>query len=136
MNVKEYLSQAMWLDQTINSKIKHVESLRSLAMKVTTDTSRERVSGGPIDRSPMEKTIVKIVDLENEINAEIDRLVDLKTDILKSINRLKDPVCQLLLELRYVQGQSWEDVALALGYSERTIFSIHGRALKKFEDVQ
>ena len=136
MNAKEYLSQAMWLDQTIDIKIKHLESLRSLAMKVTTDTSRERVSGGPVDKSPMEKTIVKIVDLENELNEEIDRLVDLKSDILESINKMKNPVSQLLLEMRYIQGQAWEEVAFTLGLSERSVFNIHGRALKEFAKVQ
>lgn len=136
MNVKEYLSQAVWLDQRINSKLEQLESLRNLAMKVTTDFSKERVSGGNTDRSPMENTIVKIIDLENEINEEIDKLVDFKTDIMETINQMKDPICQLLLEMRYIEGQTWEEVASALSYNDRTVFKIHGRALKEFEKIQ
>jgi hypothetical protein len=33
-----------------------------------------------------------------------------------------DPICQLLLEMRYVGGKTWEEVACAIGYNDRTVF--------------
>ena len=41
----------------------------------------------------MEETICKIVDLEHEINADIDRLVDLKAEARKAINCLLYTSC-------------------------------------------
>jgi hypothetical protein len=45
MGAKEYLSQALWLDQRINSKLELLETLRALAMKVSGNLTEEKVSG-------------------------------------------------------------------------------------------
>jgi CRISPR type III-A-associated RAMP protein Csm4 len=76
MGAKEYLSQALWLDQRINSKLELLETLRALAMKVSVNLTEEKVSGGKNTKSHMENTIAKIVDLEKEINRDINLLGD------------------------------------------------------------
>lgn len=136
MNVKEYLSQALWLDQSIRSKIEQLEVLRSLAMKVNVAFTQEKVSGGDNVKSSMEKTIVKMISLEEEINGEIDRLVNLKKEILETINQVDDLNSQVLLEMRYVNGKGWEEVAICMGYDRRTIFRMHGKALKEIEKMK
>lgn len=90
MNAKEYLSQAVWLDRMIDSKLEQLEMLKSLAMKVTSSFTKEKISGGNIEKSKMESTMVKVIDLEHEINADIDRLVNLKKDIQDTINKMDD----------------------------------------------
>ena len=80
----------------------------------------------------MEETICKIVDLEREINADIDRLVDLKAEARKAINAVSDPVQQLILELRYLCYKPWLEIMEELGLSETSIYRIHGEALKNF----
>jgi hypothetical protein len=37
---------------------------------------------------------------------------------------------------RYISGKSWDDVASAMGYDRRTIFRIHGKALKEVEKIK
>ena len=72
MTVKEYLSQAKFLDQRINSKIQQVAVLNDLATKATST-----LTGMPHNpnhaTSTMEETIAKIIDLQAEINRDIDR---------------------------------------------------------------
>jgi hypothetical protein len=46
LKAKEYLSQALWLDQRINNKLEQLETLRALATKVTAKLAEEKVSGG------------------------------------------------------------------------------------------
>ena len=133
MNAKEYLSQAIWLDRMIDSKLEQLEMLKSLAMKVTSSFTKEKISGGNIEKSKMESTMVKVIDLEHEINADIDRLVDLKKDIQDTINKMDDINQQLLLELRYLSGKGWDEIAASMGYDPRTVYRIHGKALKEFE---
>ncbi|RXM70718.1 DUF1492 domain-containing protein [Clostridium tetani] len=135
MNAKEYLSQAVWLDKRIDSKLEQLESLKSLAMKVNTDITQERVSGGPNTKSPMENVMVKVIDLEYEINRDIDNLVDLKKEIIETINKLSDLNYQLLLEMRYINGRCWDEVAISMGYDRRWILRLHGRALKEIEKI-
>ncbi len=136
MNAKEYLSQALWLDQMILSKLEQLETLKSLSMKVTSSFTKEKICGGNIEKSKMESTMVKVIDLENEINADIDRLVDLKKDIQDTINMMDDINQQLLLELRYLSGKGWDEIAASMGYDPRTVYRIHGKALKEFERMK
>lgn len=136
MNAKEYLSQAVWLDRMIDSKLEQLEMLKSLAMKVTSSFTKEKISGGNIEKSKMESTMVKVIDLEHEINADIDRLVNLKKDIQDTINKMDDINQQLLLELRYLSGKGWDEIAASMGYDPRTVYRIHGKALKEFEKMK
>lgn len=130
MNAKEYLSQVMHIDQRINSKLEQVTRLRENATNCTAALSdMPRPDSPNIQR--MEETICKIVDLEHEINADIDRLVDLKADARKAINAVTDPDQQLILELRYLCYKPWNEIMTELGYSEPTIYRLHGEALKK-----
>ncbi|WP_313120134.1 DUF1492 domain-containing protein [Proteiniclasticum ruminis] len=135
MNAKEYLSQALWLDQMIESKLEQLETLRGLSMKVTSSFRDDKVTGGNNEKSRMESTIVKVIELEEEINADFNRLIDLKKTIQDTINKMEDINYQLLLEMRYINGKNWEDIAQQLNYNNRTVFKVHGKALKQFERV-
>ncbi|MCD8197822.1 MAG: DUF1492 domain-containing protein [Lachnospiraceae bacterium] len=130
MTAKEYLSQAYRLDARINSKVEQVESLNCLATKCTsTLTGMPKSSNGSTSR--MEDVIVKIIDLQEEINRDIDELVDLKKEIVRVIKAVDDTECQTLLEKRYLCFEQWEQIAVDLGYSIQHTFRLHDRALKK-----
>ena len=130
MNAKQYLKQARYLDERINTKIAQVSSLHDLATKATSTLS-DMPAGGTRNTHRMEDIIIKILMLENEINADIDRLVDLKNEILGVINRIDDADCRLLLEKRYLNWESWEDIAAELCVSAPSVYRLHDRALRK-----
>lgn len=132
MNAKEYLSQAFRLDQKINSKLEQVSKLRNLSMKASGLRLAERISGTK-EHSLMESALVKMIDLEYEINADIDRLVDLKREMATLIERVNDPSQRLLLEMRYLCGNTWEDIAQKMGYDLRWVYRLHGKALQEFD---
>ena len=79
----------------------------------------------------MEATIVKIVDLENEINEDIDTLVDLKREIVGVIKCIQNPEYQTLLELRYLCFYSWEKTAVEMEYDLRYMHKLHRKALEQ-----
>lgn len=128
MTAREYLSQTYYLDQRINSKIEQVESLNDLAKKAGC-----AISGMPRnpDRavSSMANAVEKIVDLQAEINADIDRMVRLKAEIMKVIRQVDDPELQTLLEKRYLNFHTWGQIAADMGYNVRHLYRIHDRAL-------
>ena len=130
MNAKEYLSQVMYIDQRINSKLEQVTRLRENVTNCTATLSDMPRPDSP-NKQRMEETICKIVDLEREINEDIDRLVDLKAEARRAINAVSDPDQQLILELRYLCYKPWNEIMTELGYSEATIYRLHGEALKK-----
>ena len=113
MTAKEYLSQARLLDARINAKIQQVAALNDLATHATAT-----LTGMPRNpnrsESRMAEAVVKIVDLQNEINHDIDELVDLKR------------------EKRYLCFMPWEKIAVDMGYSIQHIYRLHDWALREF----
>ena len=134
MTVKEYLSQAKFLDQRINSKIQQVAALNDLATKATST-----LTGMPRNpnhaTSTMEETIAKIIDLQAEINRDIDTLVDLKRNLSATIKAVGNTEYQTVLEKRYLCFQSWEQIAVEMGYDLRWLYRIHGKALDEVRAV-
>ena len=130
MTAKEYLGQAYRLDQRINSKLEQVMSLRDLATKATSTLS-DVAPSGTRNVHRMEDIIVKIVDLENEINCDIDNLVDLKREMVTVIKSVADPELQTLLELRHLCYKSWTQIAVEMEYSIQHIFRLYEKALKE-----
>ncbi|HEX3017833.1 MAG TPA: DUF1492 domain-containing protein [Caproicibacter sp.] len=128
MNAKEYLSQALRIDQRINSKLEQVASLRELAVKASSTLSDTPRRASP-DIQPMETIIAKILDLEAEINGDIDKLVDLKKEITDVIKSVSNPEYQTILEKRYLCFLSWEQIAVDMNYSIQYTFRMHDRAL-------
>ncbi len=130
MTAKQFLRQARYLDERINTKISQVSSLHDLATKATATLSD--MPGSPTRNTQrMEDIIIKILMLENEINSDIDHLVDLKESILSVIKAVDDEECRLLLKKRYLNFESWEDIAAEMCTGIDNIYRLHSKALKK-----
>ncbi len=130
MTAKEYLGQAYRIDQRINSKMEQIASLNLLAQKATT-VFGAAPTGGTRNVHRMEDVIIKIVDMESEINADIDRLVDLKKEIADVIHRVSNLEYQTLLELRYLCFKTWEQIAVQMGYGIDNVYKMHHKALRE-----
>ena len=128
MTARDYLSQAYRLDQRINSKLEQVESLNSLATKVSST-----LTGMPKNpnrtTSTMADTVTKIIALQAEINNDIDRLVDLKREMVAVIKAVANTERQTLLELRYLCFKTWEQIAVEMDYTVRNVHLLHKEAL-------
>ena len=74
--------------------------------------------------------IVKIISMENEVNADIDRLVDLKAEIMRVIKAVASPEHQTLLELRYLCFKPWKVIADRMGYNVRHVYRLHDEAVE------
>ena len=130
MNAKEYLSQAFQLDQRINSKLEQVSMLRDLALKTTSVLQDDKVQNTK-QQSPMESALVKLMCLEEEINDDIDQLINLKRELATFVSEIENHSYRLLLELRYLSGSTWEEVAAIMGYDVRWVYRLHRKALKE-----
>lgn len=129
MTAEEYLSQAYRLDKRIDSKIEQLKALNILATKCTSTLS-DMPKNPSNSNSRLEDTVVKIIDLQEEINRDIDSLVDLKGDIVRTINAVHNPEYQILLELRYLCFKTWEEIAVQMNCSIDNVFRIRKKALR------
>lgn len=136
MKAKEYLQQLQKLDVLIDQKLKELSDLRSTLTSIGgIDYSKERVQTSPSGDAPYVNTLTKIVDLDAEINADIDRFVDQKHEIINQIQALQNVDEVDLLHKRYVEYKTFEMIAVEMHYTIRNIYFIHGRALKSFQDA-
>ena len=134
MTAKEYLEQAYRLDRHIESKMEQVQMLRLLATK-STSVIREGPSGGGGGGSFMEDAIIRIVDMEQDISAELGRLVILKAEIAEVIGQVENLEAQVVLEMRYLCYKKWEEIMEAMSCSERTVLRWHKEGLKAIESI-
>jgi hypothetical protein len=128
MAAKEFLSQAYWIDQRINTKLSQIADLRALADKCTVAYGSESVTHTR-SVSSMEDTILKIIDAEKALDIEVDRLVDTKRKIQMVINQVPDADCRLLLEMRYLGMSKWEDVVRVFKRCRTRVFDMHNSAM-------
>lgn len=134
MKAKEFLNQAYLLDQRIKSKSEQIQSLNELATKCTatlTGMPRTPNHGG----STMADAVCKIIDLQNEIAADMDRLVQIKKNIVDVIAQVTDVELRILLEQRYLCGATWEAITMDLYHSRRWIFRLHDKALTVVQEI-
>lgn len=130
MTAKEYLLQARYLDNRIASKREQIQNLNDLATKCTSTWS-DMPRSQPNGRSRMADCVVQIIDLENEISADMLELINLKKEITETINKVDNIEYKTLLEKRYLCFITWEQISDDMGISLRNIYRIHGQALKE-----
>jgi DNA-directed RNA polymerase specialized sigma subunit len=124
----KYLKRYINLDREIERKLEEVGRLRSKLTRIMPIYSTEPKGGGSI-RGKTENIIAKIVDLEKEIDADIDRLVAIRDGIKTIIEAVEDDRERLLLQYRYLDGKTFEKIAVEMNYSWRQIHRLHSRAL-------
>lgn len=130
MTAKDYLLQARFLDDRINSKTQQIASLNELAAKCTTtfsDMPRNPNRG----HSRVEDCVIKIIELEDSLKKDIEKLVDLKKEIMGVIKAVPNVEYQTLLEKRYLCFITWEQIAVDMNYSMQHIHRMHSAALKE-----
>ena len=127
-NKIKYLKRYINLDREIDRKLEEVSRLRSKLTRVTEVFTAEPKGGGSI-YGKTEEILAKIVDLEKEIDADVDRLIAVRDNIKSVIEVVEDDRERLLLQYRYLDGWTFEKIAVEMNYSWRQIHRLHSKAL-------
>lgn len=130
MTAKEYLNQARKLNTAINTKAEELHQLKLKAACVQSVAITERVMRS--HDSSSNKVIDKIVDLQNEINAEVDKLVDLQAEIRSKIANTYNMTYISVLTNLYINCLTLEETAEKMNSDRRTVCRWHGQALQVF----
>lgn len=120
MTAKRYLSQVYWLEMQVESKLMQEKELRSLAERVgmSMDRTAGTRGGNPSGR---EEIYIKLVEAVRELDRKIDELVDKKREIQGVIEQVEDDDCRLVLEHKYLNFLTIEQIAEKMHYSERWV---------------
>lgn len=130
MTPKEYLQQAYRIDRKIKLDIEKLSAMRSAlfgkAVSYESDGTQHTPHGNGI-----EAAMLRVLEYEERINAEIDRLTDTRLKVEQVINLVPDDTQREVLTRRYLLYQKWEYIAVEMNYNIKWIFKLHGKALSK-----
>ena len=133
-SAKRYLQQIKHCDSCINTKLEERQRLWDKMTKITPTLKQDVVSGGG-SQDNMSDAMAKLIDLEAEINREIDCFVDARKAVTATIDKVEDARLHTVLNMRYVQLKTWEQIACYMGRSYQWVCKLHGTALQVVEKI-
>lgn len=130
MTIKEFLKKGRNLNDEINADVQALVKLRALVYGTAARYDNVRVQTSP--GNTQENNIIKLIDLENKINAKIDRLIDYQSKMHDLINSVDNTRYRTLLTERYINCKTWEEIAAEFKFKDvRNVYILHGKALKE-----
>ena len=131
---KKFLRRHRNLDGMIRLKELEIEQLRDFAQRITTIASD--LPKPPSPGNTIERNMIRLIQMENEIIEDINKLIDMQYDLRIKINNIDVPDnSQLTEEIRsvmrlyYVDGLTWEKVMVEINLPWMTMHRRHSRGL-------
>ena len=128
MTAKEFLRRARGVDRRVDEATERVDRLRAKleAGRMSSLTGMPR--GGSGDWT---QTADRLIELEQAVNERTRELVRWKLAAIDAIRAVEEPRLAEVLELYYIDGFTWEQVAQRMGYEVRQVYRLHGVALMR-----
>lgn len=124
--VKQWLCQARWLELQSDAKKEQIARLRARVNSCMRSVSASSGSG----KTDWTETIAKLTTLEKQINVDIDRLILRNGQIRCAVAQLPEAEQRIVIELRYLNGYSWNRIARTTNWSRSSVFRHHDAALE------
>ena len=134
MTPKEYLQQYRHAVDRARAALEHLEELESIATRVTPLYGGE---GGGQHQNGDEKmcnAVDKIIEAKNRVSDELETLEATDHEIIGTIDKITDGTLHTLLYERYINGKTWEQIAVLMNYTYRRVTQLHGKALNAVKD--
>lgn len=127
---KEYLRGYRKHGKRINRIEAEIEEIRS--MKMYPSMNNDGMPHGSA-QNDLSSYAAILHDREEELYREGVKQVQIYKDIAYKIGKIDDQDERDVLFYRYIKGFDWWKIAQIMDYSERWIYDLHGRALKKIK---
>lgn len=126
MTPKEYLQQYRDSLERTREITSHLDDLRAIAVSLRNDRGK---------RVALDAAVANLVDAQDQAAAELNRLCQLRAEIVEKIDGISDARLRTLLWHRYILGEKWEQIAVAMALDYRWVLRLHGRALQSFQQI-
>lgn len=131
--VQKYLRSAWYYQKKADFLNEKIMVLRAKSTKMTTSYQDIPTFGGFADHR--QQVIAEMVDTEREYRKMTQQCRNKLQEIAFFINQLESFQERIVLQMRYLYFENWQDIALRLNYSEPAVYKIHGKALMHLIDV-
>ncbi len=127
--VKDFLQQGKYAAERIQAKVRRIEQLEEIATSITAQP-KDGPGGGGGPSKKIEDCAIGIADMQSELTAEIKNLQDVNKQIKTGISVSGlDATEKAILELRYVNHETWDEIAKILSITPRWVYRRHKQAL-------
>ena len=130
MTAKEWLNRA----RTIDDELDALNETRELMIAQLTK-STQTLTGDTVQSTKDPHKFDELGDLAYQIEQAVKSCHRIKTETLAVIQKVDNSALRRLLVLRYLNGKSWESIAVEMNYSWPQIHRLHGRALIAIGEV-
>lgn len=127
----QFLRQYRNILQKIEILQKDLIRWRELGEKITPSLTGMPQGGQNVPK--VEQSAINICDTQNEISEHIKQLSSVYVQILSAIDTVDDISLQNLLHRRYIEGQTFERIAVEMHYSWRHVHRQHKQALSEIK---
>lgn len=109
---------------------------RLLALKAATlQPARLNMLPAQSVSKPTESAAVKILALEEEITRLQEELIGAKAELaIQILEKVSSPAVAQILIRKYVNQETFREIAKAMRYSLRHVFRLHEKGKKKFKE--
>ena len=125
-DLKEYTSIKKELKQ-IQFKLKELEERKTSIKSMIISDMNVQTSH---NNNSIENLLIKIEECIEEYNKKEIKLYNKQLEIENCINSL-EPTERIIARSRYIEGKTFEQIAVDLNYSWRHTIRIHGKILQK-----
>lgn len=130
MGIKHQLKQIRLIDLEIKTKIEELDRLNNFFLK---SPSLKEINVQESKVSLKDDAYVKIINLNDYINDQVDKLIDLKYQLIQAIEQLDNSKERTIIWMKYISSKGWDEIAEELKISKTTLFILHDEAVKKIE---
>ena len=153
MYAKEYLLQIRSLDARLKIIDNTIKKLRTEIESLDISVKSSWPDGQPHGTILTDPTGSKATQLADKVDIRREelrkRLLDYEyeqirvrsalwskqIEIIDTLSKVKDPTLYKILSYRYVDGQSFEWIAVEINYTWRHTINLHGRALEELQRI-
>ena len=128
MTAKEYLQRPKQIVQEIRRKQGRIETLKRLATRLGPELSGIRVQTTP-DPARIQGFLAEAADEEREIARLEGKLQEAMCDSARLIARLPNEEMARILERRYLDEWTWEEIIEEMDISRTQVYERHRIAL-------
>ena len=133
MDVKQFLQQVRRQGARIRSLSENLDRLRYDMTHLSSPILGDKVQTS--HQSSLDDVLIRMEAEEEAYLAEYKSLLDMRREAMRLISMEPDPVCQAILQRRYIMGQRWEEVAEKMHFDERWVKRLCARSISELQSL-
>ena len=128
MKVPEVIRRPKDLRKEMERKQTRIDTLRRFAQQLTAPLREVKIKSSP-DPARFQALLAEAADEEQELKKLEEERVQAVTEAVLAFSALPDERMIRIMELRYLEERSWEEIAEEMWISERRMFKLHKAAV-------